>query len=320
MKFSWSIFAVLVVVCHMTLALPSLRLKRDDKASLDPTNVAEPSDDVNRDRRAFNPEASFQSKNAVLGFVFGKIDQFIDAKTRLIDNLDRTNVEKNRQLGIEAPQPVPNFQSLISGIITPKITAASQAFASLSSGVLGSSAGSSSGSSSGGNGNSDSDSNGAGGSAGGLSNILSSVLRLSGPILSASLGGGSSGGGLAGGSDDTTPDPDDDFASSGSAHVVGTASRTAINRFSPTKPPLRTTTDDTPDFDRKVVSIDIPDELFGGSFTTITNVSKLVGDLMMNTSRRAAQFLWIFKPLFGNALTIEIPDPTTTTTEEPERL
>jgi hypothetical protein len=33
-------------------------------------------------------------------------------------------------------------------------------------------------------------------------------LRLSGPILSASIGGGS--GGIAAGSD-TTPDPDDDF-------------------------------------------------------------------------------------------------------------
>lgn len=34
---------------------------------------------------------------------------------------------------------------------------------------------------------------------------------------------------------------------------------------------------------------------------------------MQSTARRTAQFLWIFKPLFGNALKIEIPDPTTTT-------
>lgn len=34
-----------------------------------------------------------------------------------------------------------------------------------------------------------------------------------------------------------------------------------------------------------------------------------------STSRRTAQFLWVFKPLFGNALKIEIPEPTTTTTE-----
>lgn len=115
-------------------------------------------------------------------------------------------------LGIEPPQPVPNFQALISGIITPKINAVSQTFAGLSSGVLGSSAGlsgSSSGSSSSSANGNDSDSSNGGGNGGGLSNVLSSVLRLSGPILSASLG--NSGGGLAAGNDNTTPDPDDDF-------------------------------------------------------------------------------------------------------------
>ncbi|CRK87235.1 CLUMA_CG001037, isoform B [Clunio marinus] len=99
--------------------------------------------------------------------------------------------------------------------------------------------------------------------------------------------------------------------SSASAHVVGTASRGSINAISPTKPPIKTTTDDTPDFDRTRVSLEIPDKLFGSSFTTVTNLSKIIGDLMTSTSRRTAQFLWVFKPLFGNALKIEIPEPTT---------
>lgn len=42
-------------------------------------------------------------------------------------------------------------------------------------------------------------------------------------------------------------------ASSAAAHGVGTASRGAINAISPTKTPTRTTTDDTPDFDRTKV-------------------------------------------------------------------
>lgn len=113
------------------------------------------------------------------------------------------------------------------------------------------------------------------------------------------------------------------------------------------------------------VSLEIPDKLFGSSFSTVTNVSKIIGDLMtvstalqrlsppenafpkafsnetksereklrrrafsnfenvfstlvffsQSTTRRTAQFLWVFKPLFGNALKIEIPEPTTTTTE-----
>lgn len=128
--------------------------------------------------------------------------------------MDKSNIEKNKQHGIEAPQPVPSFQALISGIITPKISAITQTFGSLSSGVLGGSAGSSgslssgsSGSSSGGAQSADgSDDTSGGSAAGGLGGIISSVLRLSGPILSASLGGGANGGGA-----DSTTEADDDF-------------------------------------------------------------------------------------------------------------
>lgn len=127
--------------------------------------------------------------------------------------MDKSNIEKNKQHGIEPPQPVPSFQALISGIITPKISAITQKFGSLSSGVLGGSAGSSSSGSSGGNGLSssssdDGDDASGGSAAGGLGGILSSVLRLSGPILSASLGGGA---GSSGGSVDSTTEADDDF-------------------------------------------------------------------------------------------------------------
>ncbi|KAJ6640281.1 hypothetical protein Bhyg_13031 [Pseudolycoriella hygida] len=48
-----------------------------------------------------------------------------------------------------------------------------------------------------------------------------------------------------------------------------------------TKAPIKTTTDDTPDFDRSKVSLEIPDPLFGSSFSTVTNVSKIFGDLIM---------------------------------------
>jgi hypothetical protein len=128
--------------------------------------------------------------------------------------LDKTNIEKNRQHKIEPPMPVPNFQALISGVITPKISAITQTFGSLSSGVLGGSAGSSgslSGGSTGGSSSTDDDgeSTGGGSQAGGLGGILSSVLRLSGPILSASLGGGAGSSGSSG--FDSTTEADDDF-------------------------------------------------------------------------------------------------------------
>lgn len=41
------------------------------------------------------------------------------------------------------------------------------------------------------------------------------------------------------------------------------------------------TTDDTPDFNRDQVMLDIPDQLFGNSFTVVTTVSKIFGDFMM---------------------------------------
>lgn len=41
------------------------------------------------------------------------------------------------------------------------------------------------------------------------------------------------------------------------------------------------TTDDTPDFDREQVMLDIPDQLFGNSFTMVTSISKIFGDFML---------------------------------------
>lgn len=52
-----------------------------------------------------------------------------------------------------------------------------------------------------------------------------------------------------------------------------------VTRATPVFPPG--VTDDTPDFNREQVMLDIPDELFGNSFTMVTNISKIFGDLMM---------------------------------------
>ncbi|XP_055616540.1 uncharacterized protein LOC129762354 isoform X2 [Toxorhynchites rutilus septentrionalis] len=91
----------------------------------------------------------------------------------------------------------------------------------------------------------------------------------------------------------------------------GQAVKDAIN---PTRPPLTSTTDDTPDFDRTKVSLQVPDALFGSSFTLVTNISTRIGNLIMSSARRAGEFLWIFQPLVGNNLRIELPTTTTTTT------
>lgn len=52
-----------------------------------------------------------------------------------------------------------------------------------------------------------------------------------------------------------------------------------VTRATPTLP--KGVTDDTPDFNREMVMLDIPDELFGNSFTMVTNISKIFGDWLM---------------------------------------
>ncbi|XP_058811129.1 salivary glue protein Sgs-3-like [Topomyia yanbarensis] len=81
----------------------------------------------------------------------------------------------------------------------------------------------------------------------------------------------------------------------------------------PTQQPPTSTTDDTPDFNRMKVSLQVPDALFGSSFTLVTNLSTRVGNLIMNTARRTGEILWVIQPLIGKNLTIQIPTTTTTT-------
>lgn len=62
-----------------------------------------------------------------------------------------------------------------------------------------------------------------------------------------------------------------------------------------TPSPSPSTTDDTPDMKQNApVMLDIPDELFGNSFTLITNISKVFSDLMM-VSGNIILFFIVFK-------------------------
>lgn len=36
---SWNVFAIVLVACHMILAAPSLRVKREEELSLNPVNA-----------------------------------------------------------------------------------------------------------------------------------------------------------------------------------------------------------------------------------------------------------------------------------------
>ncbi|XP_055523749.1 uncharacterized protein LOC129717684 isoform X2 [Wyeomyia smithii] len=188
----WSTTMLLLALCiGAALAAPSVRVKRqedkDAEASATGTNPvgaedASISDDLDRDKRKAPSDPKFEAKNAILGFVFGKINSIIDAKTRLIDKLDHANIEKNKQYHIESPKPIGDLSQLISSVITPKVQFITQKFGSLSSGLLG-------GFSGGSNGDGHSDEHGNGNAPPALGGVVSSLLKLSGPILSGSSGG-----------------------------------------------------------------------------------------------------------------------------------
>ncbi|KAG5890051.1 hypothetical protein JTB14_021073 [Gonioctena quinquepunctata] len=65
----------------------------------------------------------------------------------------------------------------------------------------------------------------------------------------------------------------------------------------PTTRRTPTTTEDIVIFEPgKPVSLEIPDKLFGSSFTLVTNLSTAVGDFMINSALRAQRLLESMRP------------------------
>ncbi|XP_068619672.1 uncharacterized protein [Battus philenor] len=160
-------------------AAPRARRQLADDDALQPLDGAA-GDEQTREKRKLEgvTQAKFGIKNAVLGFVFGKINSLIDAKTRFVDTLDRQNIELNKQYGIEPPSP--GGLSSLTGVVTQVIGPKLQFLGPKLQAVTGLLGGLSGGSSAQGGG-----SGGSGGS--GLGSILSLVTSLSG---SSSGGGG----------------------------------------------------------------------------------------------------------------------------------
>jgi len=192
---TWKCLALIVIsLCHIVLTVPVPQNELGE--SLSPLTVEDnlSVDDLDRSKRKL-PEATFGAKNAILGYVFGKIDSILDAKTRLISSFDQTNIAKNKQYGIESPKPINSLQSLIQAVISPKIAAITSKFGALSgssssggfglSGGAGAGAGTPIGDDDDANAEISVDSSSSGGSPG-VGGLLSSFLKLSGPILSSS--------------------------------------------------------------------------------------------------------------------------------------
>ncbi|XP_047508353.1 uncharacterized protein LOC125051823 isoform X2 [Pieris napi] len=179
--------ALLVALLAEAAAAPRSRRQLADDNTLQP--IDEENEELEREKRKLEgvTQAKYTVKNAVLGFVFGKLNSFIDAKTRLVESLDKKNIELNKQYGIEPPQ---NGLASLTGVVSqvvgpklqylaPKLQAASGLLGGLSSGSSGS---------------------GSSGGGSGLGSILSLVTSLS----------GSSSGGAATGTVETVDSDEDD--------------------------------------------------------------------------------------------------------------
>ncbi|KAL3265265.1 hypothetical protein HHI36_009478 [Cryptolaemus montrouzieri] len=109
----------------------SLTKRQASQNLIDPNlQAANAGDEQDREKRSQNHvvDPKWGVKSAVLGFVFNKINSFIDQKTHWVSQLDKTNIAKNKAHGIYPPvDPVVS----ISGIISGKIGKALQASAPL---------------------------------------------------------------------------------------------------------------------------------------------------------------------------------------------
>ncbi|XP_022909553.1 putative mediator of RNA polymerase II transcription subunit 17 isoform X1 [Onthophagus taurus] len=80
-------------------------------------------DDAFRDKKKV--EAKWGFKNALIGLVFNKINQFIDQKTQWVNQLDHANIAKNKAQGIYPPKdPVISLSGLITDVVGQKLQAA----------------------------------------------------------------------------------------------------------------------------------------------------------------------------------------------------
>jgi hypothetical protein len=198
------LLAVAIVSCSPVV-------KRDTEEGLkelDPLNevyVLEVDDDApdgeKSDREKRKIGVTLGVTNGVLSFVFGKLDSFLDAKTRALAVLDESNKAKNAAFGIDPNQSATS--QFISNLVSQKIRAATGSIGPLISGAT----------------------TLVSGAASGLTNTLATKIAPLSSLSGGSLSGGASGGAGAGG---TTGDS----GSPGGSAILGNLLTVGINTLS----------------------------------------------------------------------------------------
>ncbi|XP_012287952.1 glycine, alanine and asparagine-rich protein [Orussus abietinus] len=323
MRISYALCGLLLAVSFVA---SSPIIKREVEEDISPLNEVyvfqadeEPADEerTDRDKRKIGI-VKLGVTNGIINFVFGKLDAFLDAKTRALVVLDESNKAKNAAFGIDSSQSATS--QFISNLISQKIQAGTASIGPLINGATTFISGASSGLAgafaskfaplsalSGG-----ASAGGTGGSpVGVLGGLLASKL---GPLSSLSSSSGT--GGLPGSSSGDSSSSSGGSALAGGAGTSGNAgagasagASTGLNLGAFANlggaNSISTTTEDIPEFDRTRVSLDIPPPLFGSGFTLITDISKIASSLIMNSARRTESILETLKPFFRGAFAIK---------------
>ncbi|XP_014601540.1 PREDICTED: P17/29C-like protein DDB_G0287399 [Polistes canadensis] len=330
MKFTWTLCSLLLIIVFVD-SNPIIKREADNEINpLNEVYVFEADEDqgvdderADRDKRKIGV-VKLGVTNGVINFVFGKLDAFLDAKTRALTVLEDSNKAKNAAFGIDNTQSATGqfISNLISqkikagtASIGPVINSASTFINSAGSGLtsafvsklaplssivsgLSSSSGSSSDSNSGGGSNN-------GGSDGGSSGSTGS--QLFGTLLSSKLGALTS---LSGSSSDSSGGSDsssngDGNSSGGSAGASAGINLGAFANLAGKAETTTTTEENIPIFDRQRVSLEIPSPVFGSGFTLVTNISSILNSVILNSARRTQTLLEIFKPFFRGIFAIK---------------
>ncbi|XP_076675774.1 uncharacterized protein LOC143372962 [Andrena cerasifolii] len=288
----------------------------EDLSPLNEVYVVEAEDDqaadgdrTDRDKRKIGV-VKLGISNGIINFVFSKLDSFIDSKTKALIVLDESNKVKNLAYGIDAKHSATTkfINDLVaakiqaaSGSIGPVINSATTFLASAKNGLAGAFA---------------SKLAPLSGLAGGLSGGLAHATPAKadagvGLGISAGGHGGSSTAGILGNILSSKLSSLSSLSQTGGAGISGPANDASagvkVGAFANVGggEAISTTTEDIPEFDRTKVSLDIPSQVFGTSFTLITNISQILSSVILNSARRTQTVLELFKPFFRGAFAIK---------------
>ncbi|XP_016920076.2 uncharacterized protein LOC108002752 [Apis cerana] len=264
-------------------------VKREtEPVELNPLNeiyVVEAEDDRGDEERADRDKrkiavAKLGVSNGIINFVFNKLDSLIDAKTKALTDLDETNRIKNKAYGIDVNKSATS--KFISELVNAKIQSATGSIGPVVSTAQ----------------------NFFSNTKSGLTNAFVSKLA---PLSSIATG-------LS--SPPSTGDSKDnlDTKTSNAISFLGNilnaqlgvlSNSKGLSSDSPFSEGISTTTEDIPEFDRTKVNLDIPPMVFGSGFTTITNISKILSNVITNSARRTQTLLEVFKPFFRGVFAIK---------------